>query len=50
MSQSDIADAPCLKFKFLYNPNMLQVLLTFLKLHLTMSILYLYLQDVSQQT
>ena len=26
MSQSDIADAPCLKFYFLYNPNMLRVL------------------------
>ena len=26
MSQSDIADTPCLKFYFLYNPNMLRVL------------------------
>ena len=25
MSQSDSADAPCLKFYFLYNPNMLGV-------------------------
>ena len=43
MSQSDVADAPCLKFYFLYNPNMLWVPFTFFKLHLTMSILYLYL-------
>ena len=26
MSQSDIADAPCLKFYLFYNPNMLRVL------------------------
>ena len=43
MSQNDIADASCLKFYFLYNPNMLRVLFTFLNLHQTMSILYLYL-------
>ena len=36
MSQSDEADAPCLKFYFLYNPNML--LFNFLNFQLSMSI------------